>query len=75
VAEHDTDLAEVLAEFTNYIMNERVRSYNEGIDVERERLALMFEQSVNHVWDKDEVADAIRSAVGRQQPQDTGEST
>ncbi len=35
MTDNDTDLAEVLAQFTNLIMNERVRSYNEGIDAER----------------------------------------
>jgi hypothetical protein len=35
----DSDLADVLHAFTNYVMNERVRSYNEGVDAERERCA------------------------------------
>jgi hypothetical protein len=35
----DVDLAEILAQFTNFVMNERVRSFNEGIDDERERCA------------------------------------
>lgn len=39
MAEPDTDLAEVLLQFTNLIMNERVRSYNEGVDAERARCA------------------------------------
>lgn len=33
--EADADLAEVLAAFTQIIMNERVRSYNEGLDAGR----------------------------------------
>lgn len=39
MAEHDTDLADVLQQFTNLIMNERVRAHNEGLDAERERCA------------------------------------
>lgn len=35
----DDDLADVLLGFTNYVMNERVRCYNEGVDAERERCA------------------------------------
>jgi hypothetical protein len=30
------DLADVLAQFTNLIMNERVRSFNEGFDAGRQ---------------------------------------
>lgn len=37
--EADADLATILADFTNYIMNERVRAFNEGVDWERERCA------------------------------------
>ena len=33
----DDDLADALLGFTNYVMNERVRCYNEGVDAERER--------------------------------------
>lgn len=33
------DLNEVLLAFANYVQNERVRSYNEGVDAERERAA------------------------------------
>lgn len=35
--EANVDLAEVLAQFTNLILNERVKSYNEGVDDERAR--------------------------------------
>jgi hypothetical protein len=31
----DNDLADALAQFTNYVMNERVRCYNEGVDAGR----------------------------------------
>jgi hypothetical protein len=41
--EADKDLAEVLAQLTNLIMNERVRSFNEGVDAERERCASIAE--------------------------------
>ena len=33
----DDNLADALYGFTNYVMNERVRCYNEGVDAERER--------------------------------------
>lgn len=35
----DSDLADALHGFTNYVMNERVRAYNEGVDAERKRCA------------------------------------
>lgn len=35
----DSDLNDVLLQFTNYVANERVRAYNEGVDAERERCA------------------------------------
>lgn len=34
--EADADLATVLQQFTNLIMNERVRAYNEGLDAGRQ---------------------------------------
>lgn len=55
MAEHDTDLAEVLAQFTNLIMNERVRAYNEGVDAERERCAKVVEDfpyQMLHMWER-----------------------
>lgn len=39
----NVDLADVLAQFTNLIMNERVRAFNEGVDAERERCAQIAE--------------------------------
>lgn len=59
--EHDTDLAEVLAQFTNLIMNERVRAYNEGVDAERERcvgIALAIDSGRGN---EKEIAKAIRT--------------
>ncbi len=35
----DQDFLSILAEFTSYVQNERVRSFNEGVDAERKRCA------------------------------------
>jgi hypothetical protein len=40
----DNDLADALHGFTEYVMNERVRCYNEGVDAERERCAKLAHQ-------------------------------
>lgn len=39
----DPDLLEILGRFIEYVQNERVRSYNEGVDDERERCARIAE--------------------------------
>ena len=46
----DDDFADALHGFTNYVMNERVRCYNEGLDAgianERERCAKIADNEV-----------------------------
>ena len=41
--EAEQDLVAVLAGFTNFIQNERVRAYNAGVDAERERCAKLVD--------------------------------
>jgi hypothetical protein len=60
IAEADADLATVLAQFTNLIMNERVRAYNEGLDNERDRCATIAEEFCRQGRDGYQIAQAIR---------------
>lgn len=39
-----TDLTEILMQLTNLIINERVKSYNEGVDAERDRCAAIAKE-------------------------------
>lgn len=59
--EADADLATVLGGFTNYIMNERIRAYNEGLDAERERCAAIAEAIDSGRGNEKLIADAIRA--------------
>jgi hypothetical protein len=43
IDERSADLAELLANLSGLILNERVESYNEGVDAERERCAKIAE--------------------------------
>lgn len=63
MAEHDTDLADVLQQFTNLIMNERVRAYNEGLDAERERCASIALAIDSGRGNEKEIAKAILHPV------------
>lgn len=45
--EASADLLTILGSFTNYVQNERVRAYNEGIDTERARCAKIAEDCAN----------------------------
>lgn len=40
------DLTDILGALANFIQNERVRAYNEGVDAERERCASIAEESI-----------------------------
>jgi hypothetical protein len=58
------DLNEVLLGFTNYVQNERVRSYNEGVDAERERCATVaLEQRCERGTPWDRACVAIAKAI------------
>jgi hypothetical protein len=64
----DNDLADALLAFTNYVMNERVRCYNEGVDAERKRCAEICDEGVEkHEGDASLIlmttADLIRNPV------------
>lgn len=43
ICQSSKDLNDILLDFTNYMQNERVRAYNEGVDTERERCAKIAE--------------------------------
>lgn len=63
----DDDLTDVLHGFTSYVMNERVRCYNDGIDAERERCAaIALEQRCEHDTAWDRACVAIAAAIRKQ---------
>lgn len=43
MTEAEQDFVDVVSHLTNYIQNERVRSFNAGVDEERERCAQIAE--------------------------------
>ena len=60
--EADRDLATILGQFTNYIQNERVRAYNDGVDAERERCAKIAKEVLNRNG-YEETADLVAAAI------------
>lgn len=63
----DSDLADILHSFTNHIMNERVRSYNEGLDagiaMERARCAKIAENEIDPEWPNDDQSNQAKVIV------------
>lgn len=59
--ESDHDFLGILSKFTEYVQNERVRSYNEGVDAERLRCEKIVQDARQQTTDLRSIISMIRN--------------